>query len=96
MKIKKLLFDRVILRPDATPEITEGGVILPVGITLPKTIGTVLFAGDGTTQNGIFVPTTVKAGDRVLYNEQASTNIEVDGEELKIMPEMSIHSIIED
>lgn len=76
--------DKVMILPDAPPEQTASGIALPTAWTQPPGTGTVIAVGPGRhNQRGVFVPTTVKVGDRVSYRwidgEQKHVRAEIDG-----------------
>lgn len=84
------LHDRVIVKPTPNSPQTSGGVYIPdIAKEKPKQ-GIVLSVGDGV--NGI--PLKVKNGDNVLYEKNAGSEIEVNGETCLIMREANILAII--
>ena len=66
----ELLQDYVVVKPDETAKM-DGGIYLPVTAQRKSVEGTVIAIGKGYTaiETGVFVPTYVKAGDRVLFNK---------------------------
>lgn len=94
--------DRLIVKRDETPKTSVHGIILP-GSESPPSRGTVLAAGPGrTTPSGTLIPTSVKAGDRVLFNAYAATNpfdlVDEQGKKqtLMILSEGDVLALIED
>ena len=58
--------------------------------------GEVISVGPGAPDNnGKLVPTTVKAGDYVLFGKWSGTEVKLDGEELLIMKESDIMGVLE-
>ncbi len=84
------LHDRVIVQADAPETITKGGIIIPDTAQEKPQRGTVLAAGPGKKDE----PTTVKAGDTVLYGKYAGTEITIEGKEYIIMRESDILAIV--
>ncbi len=84
------LHDRVIVLPAAAEEKTAGGIIIPDTAKEKPQRGTVLAAGPGKKDE----PTTVKAGDTVLYGKYAGTEITIEGKEYIIMRESDILAIV--
>lgn len=84
------LHDRVIVQAAAAEEKTAGGIIIPDTAKEKPQRGTVLAAGPGKKDE----PTTVKAGDVVLYGKYAGTEITIEGKEYIIMRESDILAII--
>jgi len=84
------LHDRVIVQPAAAEETTKGGIIIPDTAKEKPQRGTVIAAGPGKKDE----PTTVKAGDTVLYGKYAGTEVSLEGEDYLIMRESDILAIV--
>ncbi len=96
MKIMPLQ-DRVLVKRLEEEEKTKGGIIIPDTAKEKPIEGKVIAAGKGRVkEDGKFVPLEVKAGDKVLFNKYAGTEIKIDGEEHLIMREDDILGIIKD
>ncbi|RLS36332.1 MAG: co-chaperone GroES [Planctomycetota bacterium] len=90
MKINPL-DDRVVVRPNEAEETTAGGIVLPDAAKEKQQRGTVLAVGPGRLlDSGERSPISVKVGDQVLFGKYGGTEIEVDGEEVKILRESDI------
>ena len=89
VKIKPLA-DRVLVQPADAEEKTAGGIIIPDTAQEKPQRGTVVAVGPGKKDE----PTTVKAGDSVLYGKYAGTEINVDGMDFLIMRESDIFAVI--
>jgi chaperonin GroES len=95
MKIRPLQ-DRVIIKRLEEEEKTKGGIIIPDTAKEKPIEGEVVAVGKGkTTEDGNLIKPDVKAGDRVLFNKYAGTDIKIDGVEHLIMREDDILGIIE-
>jgi chaperonin GroES len=95
MKIRPLQ-DRVIIKRLEEEEKTKGGIIIPDTAKEKPIEGEVVAVGKGkTADDGKLIKLDVKAGDRVLFNKYAGTEVKIDGVEHLIMREDDILGIIE-
>ncbi len=87
----KPLDDRVVVKPIEAEETTSGGIVLPDTAKEKPQRGKVLAVGPGRLlDSGERCPIGVEEGDEVLFSKYGGTEIEVDGEELKILRESDI------
>jgi len=89
MNIKPLA-DRVLVEPAAAEEKTAGGIYIPDTAKEKPQRGTVVAVGPGTKDE----PTTVKAGDTVLYGKYSGTELQVEGKDYLMMRESDILAIV--
>ncbi|MCE2791064.1 MAG: co-chaperone GroES [Planctomycetota bacterium] len=91
-KIKiRPLDDRVVVEPMAAEEVTAGGILLPDNAKEKPQRGTVIAVGPGKLlDNGQRGSLSVAVGDEVIFGKYGGTEIEVDGEEVKILRESDI------
>lgn len=90
MKINPL-DDRVVVRPNEAEETTAGGIVLPDAAKEKQQRGTVLAVGPGRLlDSGERSAISVKIGDQVLFGKYGGTEIEIDGEDVKILRESDI------
>lgn len=91
-KIKiRPLDDRVVVEPMAAEEVTAGGIVLPDNAKEKPQRGTVIAVGPGKLlDNGQRGTLSVAVGDEVIFGKYGGTEIEVDGEEVKILRESDI------
>ena len=90
------LGDRVVVRRVKEDQKTPGGIIIPDTVQEKPQEGEVIAVGPGAPDNnGKLVPTTVKAGEFVLFGKWSGTEVKIDGEELLIIKESDIMGIIE-
>ncbi len=95
MKIKPLS-DRILVRRLEAEEKTKGGIIIPDTAKEKPREGKIVAVGDGRVdEDGKRRPLAVRAGDKVLFNSYAGTDIKIDGEEFLIMKEEDVLGIIE-
>jgi chaperonin GroES len=86
----KPLADRVLIEAAPAETRTAGGLIIPDTAKEKPMRGKVIAVGKGTKDE----PTTVKAGDTVLYGKYAGTEIQIDGKEYLIMRESDIFAVM--
>ena len=85
------LDDRVVVRPLEAEEVTAGGIYLPDAAQEKPQRGKVIAAGPGKLlDSGNRGELSVKIGDEVIYGKYGGSDVEVDGEELKILRETDI------
>ena len=86
LKNMKPIGDRVIVKPAAAEEMTQGGIIIPDTAKEKPQRGEVIAVGPGKEGNLM----NVKTGDTVLYGKYAGQKVTLDGEEYLIMREDDI------
>jgi chaperonin GroES len=91
------LQDRVLVKRLEEEGKTKGGIIIPDTAKEKPIEGKVIAAGKGRVkEDGAVVPLEVKAGDKILFNKYAGTEIKIEGEEHLIMREDDILGILKD
>jgi chaperonin GroES len=105
MKLQPLN-DWAVIRPAAAEEKTAGGIIIPDTAKEKPQEGVVEAIGPGAYEEEKsedkkkdkkarqFVPTSVKPGERVLYQRYAGTSYTIAGEELVLVREKDILGIL--
>ena len=87
----KPLDDRVVVEPLDAEETTAGGIVLPDAAREKPQRGKVLAVGPGRLlDSGERCAVCVVVGDEVLFGKYGGTDIEVDGDEVKILRESDI------
>jgi len=95
MKIRPI-HDRVIVKRLEEERKTASGIVIPDTAAEKPDQGEVVAVGEGKmTAEGKILPTTVKAGDRVLFGKYSGQTVTVEGEELLVMREEDIIGIVE-
>ena len=91
-KIKiRPLDDRVVVEPMEAEERTAGGIVLPDTAKERPQRGKVVAVGPGRLlDSGERAAMSVAVGDEVIYGKYGGTDIEVNGEEVKILRESDI------
>jgi chaperonin GroES len=83
--------DRLIVKQLPNPEMSKGGLHIPLNAKGFPTNGKVIAVGEGKWQNGVFVPTKIKVGEIVNYPEPAGTDFDFDGESYKVIRSSDIN-----
>ena len=91
-KIKiRPLDDRVVVTPLEAESRTAGGIVLPDSAKEKPQRGTVVAVGPGKLlDSGKRGELSVTVGDQVIYGKYGGTDIEVNGEDVKILRESDI------
>ena len=85
------LDDRVVVEPIEAEEMTAGGIVLPEAAKEKPQRGTVVAVGPGRLlDSGERGALSVAVGDEVIYGKYGGTDIEVDGDDVKILREADI------
>ncbi|TWU01521.1 co-chaperone GroES [Neorhodopirellula pilleata] len=85
------LDDRVVVQPTEAESTTAGGIVLPDSAKEKPQRGTVVAVGPGKLlDSGARGELSVAVGDVVIYGKYGGSEIEVDGEEMKILRESDI------
>ena len=95
MKLKPL-DDGVVIKPTEAQEKTAGGIFLPDTAKEKPQTGKIIAVGEGKIlENGKRAAMSVKKNDEVLFGKYSGSDIEIDGEEYKILREGEILGIVE-
>ena len=85
------LDDRVVVQPSEAEEVTAGGIVLPDAAQEKPQRGKVVAVGAGKLlDSGNRGELSVGIGDEVIYGKYGGSDVEVDGQELKILRESDI------
>jgi chaperonin GroES len=85
------LDDRVVVEPQEAEERTSGGIVLPDTAKEKPQRGKVVAVGPGKLlDNGQRAELSVAVGDQVIYSKYGGSDIEIDGNEVKILRESDI------
>lgn len=93
--IKKVLNDRVLLKPEEVSDKTEGGLYKPKESAKAPKRGTVVDIGEGKYINNKLIPISVEVGDVVLYEEYAGKDVHVDDTDYVMVREQEIMLVLE-
>ena len=87
----KPLGDRVLVEPAQAEERTAAGIIIPDSAKEKPQRGVVVAAGAGRLlDNGKRAEMNVAVDDEVIYGKYSGSDVEVDGEQYKILRESDI------
>lgn len=87
----KPLDDRVVVEPLSAETTTSGGIVLPDTAQEKPQRGKVKAVGPGRLlDSGERSGISVKVGDEVLFSKYGGTDIEVEGQDVKILRESDI------
>ena len=91
-KIKiRPLDDRVVVEPIEAEETTAGGIVLPDTAKEKPQRGIVVAVGPGRLlDSGQRGELSVAVGDEVIYGKYGGSDVEINGEEVKILRESDI------
>jgi chaperonin GroES len=85
------LDDRVVVQPNEAEATTAGGIVLPDSAQEKPQRGTVVAVGPGRLlDSGSRGALSVAIGDTVIYGRYGGSDIEVSGQEMKILRESDI------
>ncbi|HTQ40304.1 MAG TPA: co-chaperone GroES [Pirellulales bacterium] len=85
------LDDRVVVKPVEAEERTAGGIVLPDSAKEKPQRGKVVSIGPGKLlESGQRGTLSVSIGDEVIYGKYSGTDIELEGDEVKILRETDI------
>ena len=85
------LDDRVVVQPLDAEEVTAGGIVLPDAAQEKPQRGKVVAVGAGKLlDSGNRGELSISVGDEVIFGKYGGSDVEVDGEELKILRESDI------
>ncbi|MGI6401581.1 MAG: co-chaperone GroES [Thermoguttaceae bacterium] len=87
----KPLEDRIVVKPLEAEEKTAGGILLPDSAKEKPQRGVVVAVGAGRLlDSGNRAEMTVAIDDEVIYGKYSGSDVEVDGEQLKILRESDV------
>jgi len=85
------LDDRVVVKPVEAEERTARGIVLPDTANEKPQRGKVVYVGPGKLlDNGQRGSLSVSIGDEVIYGKYSGTDVELDGDDVKILRETDI------
>ena len=85
------LDDRVVIQPTEAEETTAGGIVLPDAAREKPQRGTVVAVGPGRLlDSGNRAELLVAVGDEVIYGKFGGADLEINGQEVKVLREMEI------
>lgn len=92
--VKKVIGDKVLVKPDQVANVTAGGVFIPESSVPQPNTGTILAVGEGIYQNGVKIPMETKVGDRISYAGHVGSKFTLDGIDYLILQESKIDVVL--
>ncbi len=90
------LEDRIVVKPQDAEEKTAGGILLPDAAREKPLMGKVIAVGEGKKlDSGKVAAMSVKKNDIVLYGKYSGSDVQIDGEDYKILRENEVLGIVE-
>ena len=78
--------DMVLILPDPSTAMTDGGIIIPESQQIPTSTGQVISTGRGIhTQMGELVKLNCQPGDKVMFNPLSGVDVKIKGVIHKMM-----------
>jgi chaperonin GroES len=94
MKLRPL-HDRIIVKRLEEERKSAGGIVIPDTATEKPSMGEVLAAGPGKTDdNGKLIAMGVKVGDKILFGKYSGQEFKMDGQDLLHMREDDVIGIV--
>ncbi len=85
------LGDKVVVKRTEAEETTAGGIVLPDAAREKPQRGKIVAVGPGRLlESGERSALSVSAGDELMFGKYGGTDIEVEGDEVKILRESDI------
>jgi chaperonin GroES len=94
MKVKPLA-DRVLIKVEEGETKTSGGIIIPQTAQEKTQTGIIVAVGPGKETEKGKEPMTVSAGQKVMYDKYAGSQVKIDGVEHLIVKLADIIAVIE-
>lgn len=93
----KPLNDHILVLPAEAEDTSQGGIILPDTAKEKPARGTVVALGDGKVlDDGSRASFQIKENDVVIYSKYAGHEINIDGDEYKVIQESDVYAVIAD
>ena len=90
------LNDRILVKRLEQEDITKGGIIIPDTAKEKPMRGSIIAVGPGkANETGKITPSSLKAGDTVLFSKYAGNEVKLDDETYSVMREDDILAVIE-
>lgn len=90
------LEDRIVVKPQEAETKTAGGIVLPDAAKEKPLTGKVISVGPGKLMdNGKRIAPSVKKNDVVLFGKYSGSEVQLEGEEYKILRESEVLGVIE-
>jgi chaperonin GroES len=89
------MHDRIVVRQDEAETRTSAGFIIPDAAAKQTNTGVIVACGPGrVNKDGVTIPMTVKAGDKIMFPLGTGIKVTVGGEALLVMKEEDLLAIV--
>lgn len=89
--------DRVVIQRVEVTNTSAGGIVFASCDTEVPDQGIVLAIGPGKkSDSGVFIPTTIKVGEKVLFGKNGVIAVKVDGMDILVLKEEDVFAVLED
>lgn len=90
------LEDRIVVKPQEAESKTAGGIVLPDAAKEKPLTGKVIAVGPGKLlDNGQRAAMSVKKNDVVLFGKYSGSEVQLEGDDYKILRESEVLGVIE-
>ena len=76
----RLLDDRIAIKRNQQPDVTEGGVLVPSVAKEDRYDGVVIACGPGRWEHGMLIPMPVQVNDHVVFEKYNTSDFVINGE----------------
>ena len=91
------LHDRVVVERIDADAKSAGGILIPDSAQEKPSQGEIVAVGPGGRDDaGKLIPIDLKKGDRVLFGKWSGTEVKIDGQDLLIMKESDVMSVLQE
>ena len=91
------LGSRIIVKPVEQEEVKRSsGILVPTVAQEKPNEGVVVAAGPGHRENGVFIATTIKRGDKVFFGKYAGQEVTIDNAKHLIMHEDDVLGVFDE
>ena len=92
----KPLYDRIIIDPEISENLTKGGIVLPETSQERPQIGIVVAVGDGENFDGTETKIKVKIGDKVLFQKYAGNELKMGEKTYVVLRQIDVIGVFND
>jgi chaperonin GroES len=90
------LEDRIVVKPQEAESKTAGGIVLPDAAKEKPLTGKVIAVGPGKLlDNGHRAAMSIKKNDVVLFGKYSGSEVQLEGDDYKILRESEVLGVIE-
>lgn len=88
--------NRIVVRPRKADEVSAGGIVIPDSAIDKPMEGEVIAVGSGEIHNdGTRTAMSINVGETVIFTKNVGQEIKIDGEDLLVLSETDILTVVE-